>query len=234
MKTTEQALKQQAADTERDRAVALQTTTTPAAINTGLEYLARDASSATVLRFSKDGQFVCPTDGDRVLPEGTELACHWDQARTGYQRFNGKGEPPDVRMDLVFGGKLPEREELGDVDASQWAVSDMTGKPEDPWRKVYLVPLESIETGEIFVFQTMSKTGRRSASNLLRQAARMAAKDPSNLPVIKLRMGGYDDRRFGWVKVPAFEFVGRAPKSNVAAAATSVSADLDDELPPGM
>jgi hypothetical protein len=231
MKTAEQALKQQAADAERDRAVALQTTTTPAAINAGLNHLAKHASSGTVLRFSKDGQFVCPTDGDRVLPEGTELACHWDQARTGYQRFNGKGEPPDVRIDLVFGGNPPERETLGDIDASQWAVSDMTGKPEDPWREVYLVPLESVETGEIFVFQTMSKTGLRAASNLLRQATRMAAKAPDQLPVIKLRAGGYDDRRFGWVKVPAFEFVGRAPKSNIAAAATSVAANLDDEIP---
>jgi hypothetical protein len=65
----------------------------------------------------------------------------------------------------------------------------------------------------------------------LLEEPRMAAKDPDQLPVIKLRAGGYDDRRFGWVKIPAFEFVGKAPKANVAAAATTVSADLNDALP---
>jgi hypothetical protein len=59
----------------------------------------------------------------------------------------------------------------------------------------------------------------------------MAAKDPDQLPVIKLRAGGYDDRRYGWVKTPAFEFVGKAPKTNATAAETSVSADMDDAIP---
>jgi hypothetical protein len=229
--TTEQKLKQQSDDTERDRVVALRVTTTPAAINTGLDYLAKHTSMGTVLRFSKDGAFILPTQGDTALAEGTELVCHWNQARAGYQRFNGKGEPPDVRIDLIFGGKPPERSELGDDDASQWPISDMTGRPEDPWREVQMLPLESVETGEVYIFQTMSKTGLRAVSNLLRQASRMAAKDPDQLPVIKLRAGGYDDRRYGWVKTPAFEFVGKAPKTNATAAETSVSADMDDAIP---
>jgi hypothetical protein len=166
--TTEQKLKQQSDDTERDRVVALRVTTTPAAINTGLDYLAKHTSMGTVLRFSKDGAFILPTQGDTALAEGTELVCHWNQARAGYQRFNGKGEPPDVRIDLIFGGKPPERSELGDDDASQWPISDMTGRPEDPWREVQMLPLESVETGEVYIFQTMSKTGLRAVSNLLR------------------------------------------------------------------
>jgi hypothetical protein len=107
----------------------------------------------------------------------------------------------------------------------------MTGRPEDPWQEVMMVPLEHIDSGEIYVFQTGSVTGLRAVSNLLRQASRLANKDPDNLPVIKLRAGGFDHRKFGWVKVPAFEFVGKAPKSNIAAAATTVSADLDDAIP---
>jgi hypothetical protein len=48
MKTTAQVLQQQNDDAERDRsAIALQTTATPAAINTGLGYLAKHASSGT-------------------------------------------------------------------------------------------------------------------------------------------------------------------------------------------
>jgi hypothetical protein len=202
--TTEQKLKQQNDDTERDRVVALRTTTTPAAINTGLDYLAKHTSMGTVLRFSKDGKFIQPTQGDAELSEGTELVCHWNQARAGYQRFNGTGKPPDVKIDLIFGGKPPERSELGDDDASQWPISDMTGRAEDPWREVQMVPLESIETGEVYIFQTMSVTGLRSVANLLRQSSRFASKNPDYLPVIKLRAGGFDHHKYGWVRTPAF------------------------------
>jgi hypothetical protein len=231
MQTTAQVLQQQNDDAERDRAVALRATTTPAAITTGLDYLAKHTSMGTVLRFNKDGQFVQPTQGDAILPEGTELVCHWNQARAGFQRFNGKGEPPDVRIDLVFGGKPPERSELGDDDASHWEISDMTGRPEDPWREVQMVPLENIETGEVFIFQTMSTTGLRSVANLLRQSSRFASKNPAHLPVVRLRAGGFGHRKYGWVRTPAFEFCGKAPKTNAAAAETSVSADMDDAIP---
>jgi hypothetical protein len=96
-----------------------------APVSGGVNYLAKHASSGTALRFSKDGKFIMPTNGDEELPEGTELACIWDQARGGHQRFRGKGERPDIKLGLVFGGKPPEREELGDTDPTQWPISDM-------------------------------------------------------------------------------------------------------------
>jgi len=74
-------------------------------------------------------------------------------------------------------------------------------------------------------------TGLRAVANLLRQASRFANKNPDYLPVIKLRAGGFDHFKYGWVKTPAFEFVGKAPKKDVAAAQTSVSADMDDAIP---
>jgi hypothetical protein len=230
VRTADDVLRQQRGDHNSGAIVPL-TTTTPAVINDGLSYLASDASGGTVLRFNKDGKFIKPTQGDEEVPEGTQLVCHWDQARGGFQRFLEKGERPDVRIDLVFGGKPPERDELDDNDPATWPVSQLTGKQEDPWRKIRIVPLENPETGEILLFSTTSKTGIRAVSNLLQQAARMMAKEPNQLPVIKLRCGGYDDRRFGWVRVPAFEFIGKAPKTNIAAADTSMGADLDDEIP---
>jgi hypothetical protein len=204
----------------------------PTTVSAGLDYLAKHASSGTILRYSKDGKFIQPTNGDAELPEGSELACHWDQARGGHQRFNGKGERPDVKVGLIFGGAPPPtRDELGDTDPSQWPISDLTGRPEDPWREVQMVPLENVETGEIYIFQTSSVTGLRAVSNLLRQASHLAAKDPDHIPVIKLRSGGFDHRKFGWVRVPAFEFVGKAPRTNIAAADTSLGGDLNDEIP---
>jgi hypothetical protein len=199
-------------------------------VNSGMNRLAKYGSSGTVLRFSKDGKFVMPTNGDEELPEGTELACIWEQAKAGYQRFNGKGERPDVRLSLVFGGKPLEREELGDTDPTQWPESDLTGRPEDPWREVLMVPLISTETGEVYIFSTMSITGLRAVSNLLTQSARMAAKEEGFYPVIALRAGGYEHRKFGWVRVPAFERRGKVPKSDITGALTSLSDDLNDEI----
>lgn len=202
-----------------------------ATINAGLDHLSKHASLGTPLRFLKDGGFGCPTEGDRKLAEGTELVAHPEEARGGFRRFNGPGAPPDTRIDRIFGGTPPHREDLDDLDEAQWPISDLTGRREDPWQEILMVPLEDPATGEIFIFQTSSITGMRAVSNLLRQAMRQVAKDPEHLPVIKLRVGGFQHRKFGWVKVPAFEFVGKAPKTNIAAADTSIAADLDDDLP---
>ena len=84
---------------------------------------------------------------------------------------------------------------------------------------------------EIYVFQTMSVTGLRAVANLLRQSSRIANKNPDHLPVIKLRAGGFNHHKYGWVRAPAFEFVGKAPKTNAAVAETSISADMDDAIP---
>jgi hypothetical protein len=210
---------------------AAKSTSALAPINSGMGYLAKHASSGTVLRFSKDGKFVKPTEGDEEVPEGTQLAVIWDQARGGYQRFRGKGERPELKIGLVFGGKPPERDELGDNDEAQWPISDMTGKPEDPWREILMVPLQSIEDGAVYVFSTMSITGLRAVSNLLTQSARLAAKEPDHYPVFALRCGGYEHKKFGWVRVPAFERVGKTPKADITAALTSLADDMNDQVP---
>jgi len=201
------------------------------AISAGMDYLAKHSSTGVPVRFNKDGKFILPTEGDKELAEGTQLAVVWNQGRGGFQRFGEKGERPEFRLSLIFGGKPPAREELGDTDPSRWPVSDFSGEQEDPWKEVMMVPLQSIEDGTVYVFSTMSVTGLRAVANLLHQSARMAAKDGDNYPVIKLRCGGYEHKKFGWVKVPAFERVGTAPKADVVSAVTSVAGDMDDEIP---
>jgi hypothetical protein len=203
----------------------------PLDISGGLDNLAEHTSAGQALRFNKEGKFIKPTAGDEEVPEGTELVCHFDLSRKGFQKFMGPGERPDVRIALVFGGTPPKRGELDDTDPELWPKSKLTGRPEDPWRQVLMVPLENPNTGELLVFSTMSRTGLRAVANLLSQSARAMTKEPDQLPVIKLRCGGYTDKRYGWIKVPAFEFVGKAPRTNIAVADTSVSTDLNDEVP---
>jgi hypothetical protein len=200
-------------------------------VSAGMNYLTKHASTGIPVRFNKEGKFILPTEGDKELPEGTQLAVIWDQARGGFQRFGEKGERPEFRVDLIFGGKPPERDDLPDNDPDEWPISDLTGEKEDPWREVQMVPLQSIDDGQVYIFSTMSVTGLRAVSNLLTQSARMAAKDGDCYPVIKLRCGGYEHKRFGWIKVPGFERVGKAAKSDITAAVTSLRGDMDDEIP---
>ena len=224
-----EALKQQRA--EQSVIVPLAKTSIAPQLDVGVSYLAKHASTGVPVRFNKEGKFILPTEGDKELPEGTQLAVIWDQARGGYQRFSAKGERPEYRVDLIWGGKPPERHELPDNDPGQWPISDFSGEQEDPWKEVQMVPLQSIDDGTVYVFSTTSVTGLRAVSNLLTQSARMASKDGDNYPVIKLRCGGYEHKKFGWVKVPGFERCGAAPKSDITAAVTSIAGDMDDEVP---
>src|SRR5262245_54504159 len=56
-------------------------------LNAGMSYLAKHATSGIPVRFSKDGKFIIPTEGDKELPEGSTFAVIWDQGRGGFQKF---------------------------------------------------------------------------------------------------------------------------------------------------
>jgi hypothetical protein len=61
----------------------------------------------------------------------------------------------------------------------------------------------------------------------------MQRTEPDAYPVIKLRISGFEhrDERIGWIKTPAFERVGKAPKADLTVVTTSVAADMSDEIP---
>jgi len=188
--------------------------------------------NGTYFKFGKDGKFVKASD-DEEIPEETELVVIYDQIQGGWVKFMGKGNPPERKQGPLFAGFVPPpREELGDTDQSKWEVG-LSGKPADPWQFQLLLPLQDIKTGELFIFQTTSRTGRRAADRLIQSCARMMTTEPDVYPVIKLRISGFDhrDERVGWVKVPAFERVGKALKANTTMADTSLAGDLNDEMP---
>ena len=76
-------------------------------------------------------------------------------------------------------------------------------------------------------------TGRRAVGNLLRHYDRMQRTHPDELPVVRLKVGGFQhrDERIGWVSTPVFAVVGRAPRDSAAKPDTSTRADMDDEIP---
>jgi hypothetical protein len=188
--------------------------------------------SGTFFKFAKDGKFRKAVD-DEEIPEGTQFVVIYDQIQGGWIKFMGKGTPPERKQGNLFEGFVPpDRETLGDLDQNEWEEG-LSGKPADPWQFQLLVPLQNVEMGELFVFNTSSITGRRAVDSLIAACGRMQQTEPDDYPVIKLRIGGFQHRddRIGWIKTPAFERCGKAPKANTTMADTSAAADLSDEIP---
>ena len=141
---------------------------------------------------------------------------------------------PTRMMGLLYSDDfvMPPRESLGDLDKTKWELG-LNGQPADPWgHHMYLV-LQDTATSELYTFDTASNTGRRAVGNLLRHYDRMQRTHPDELPVIRLRTGGFQhkDDRVGFVKTPVFVVCGRTPSDSAARPDKSTAAFLNDDVP---
>jgi hypothetical protein len=211
-------------------AVALPNDRTP--VEAYLDEVAPAAIVGRMIKFSKEGKFVTPDD-DEPITDDVDFIVLADQTLVGWIKFNGEGQPPDRRMGLLFDGfQMPDRSTLGDTDTAKWELG-LDGHPQDPWQHHQYLVLQRGDTGELFTFVTSSVTGRRAIGNLLRHYTRLQKTHPDMLPVVKLKVGGFNHRddRVGWLNVPVLAVVGRAPKDSTAKPNTSPAADLDDNVP---
>jgi hypothetical protein len=189
--------------------------------------------AGTFIKFDgKEGKFVKSQD-DTEIPEGSEYVVVYDQIQAGWVRFNGKGQAPERKQGAIFDGFVPApRDTLGDDDQSVWEIG-LNGQSQDPWQFQILLPLLSTADDELYVFQTTSITGRRACDAVIRICGKMQTREPDDYPVIKLRISGFEhkDPRVGWIKTPAFDRIGKAPKTNAALADTSREDDFSDSIP---
>ena len=241
VRTTAQALAQQKADAERERAakaaaakprddltaildVAKSTTVatgapTAVALPDGrtprevyLDEVAPAAIVGRLIKFTREGTFVT-ADDEAEIADTTDFTALCDQTLVGWLKFNDDA-PPDRVMGLLYDGFVPPRREaLGDLDQAKWPAG-LSGAPEDPWRHQMYLVLQG-DNSELFTFATSSMTGRRAVGNLLRHYDRMQKSHPDELPVVRLKTGGFQhrDERIGWVHTPVFAVVGRAPRA---------------------
>jgi hypothetical protein len=185
-----------------------------------------------MIKFGKEGSFITSDDGEEV-PEVAEFTALCDETLVGWVKFNGEGEPPDRVMGLLYDGfVMPPRESLGDLDETKWQEG-LDGQPADPWQHHQYLVLQDTKTLELFTFVTSSKTGRRAVGNLLRHFNRTRKSHPDELPVVRLRTGGFQHRddRIGFVNTPVFVVCGRQSRDSVAKPDTSVGTFINDELP---
>jgi hypothetical protein len=177
----------------------------------------------------KTGEFV-DLDGEAV-PAG-EYVGVYDMIRGGFIKFDGEGNPPKREQGYLFQGYVPPpRSDLGDADETKWE-NGLNGQPQDPWQFQLLLPLQHVESGKLFVFQTTSWSGRRAVDQLISACARMQKSEPEHYPVVRL---GSADRKGSEgrisYKAPTFARVGKALKSDTSVASTSLADDLNDTIP---
>lgn len=221
---------QQAVVPAAKQAIAVPDNRTP--VQAYLDDVSPAAVVGRMIKFSKEGKFVTPDD-DETVGDGVDFTVLADQTLIGWVKFNGEGQPPDRRMGLLFDGfVMPDRSTLGNDDVTKWEMG-LDGRPQDPWQHHQYLVLQRGDTGELFTFVTSSVTGRRAIGNLLRHFTRLQKTHPDMLPVVRLKVGGFNHRddRVGWVNTPVLAVVGRAPKDSAAVPDTSRTTDMDDAIP---
>jgi hypothetical protein len=188
------------------------------------------------MRFAKGGGFVF-ADSEEEVPEDAEFIVLADQTLAGFIHFSppdqdGDREPPKRVMSLLYDKSFtaPQREDLGDCDPSNWPEG-ISGVAEDPWKKTQSIVLQNTQTQEMSTFSTVSKTGNRAVSDLLKHYNRTLRMGGNDYPVVRLRSSSYTDKRFGKIAIPLFVVVGKASPNSTAKPDTSPSGDMNDKLP---
>jgi hypothetical protein len=239
-RTAKQVLADQNQQAERERAQQQLPATRQAALpatpdhrSARQRYLDEVAPSGIVGRLikfdGKEGKFIF-VDTEETISDAEDFVALADQTLAAYVKFQPDQSP------LRIGGllyaqdfTLPSRDQLGDTDPRKWEIG-LSGRPEDPWREELMVVLKRPPTMELLTFTTMSKTGRRAVGNLLKHYDRLQVAGPGSFPVVRLKPGGYQDSRYGWVHVPNFVVVGVSPGHTAAIPDTSLKAQLNDEI----
>jgi hypothetical protein len=150
------------------------------------------------------------------------------------------GKPAEYRV-RESGRRLPDREELGYDDESQWEAGP-SGEPQDPWRNTRLVYLVNPHTAEALTFSTSSWGGRGAVNDLGDQIARMRTVHQDAVPIVELRAAEMPTK-YGRKSKPVFKIVAwkAADTSDAVPAEKQITVqkaeeevrrrEMDDEIP---
>jgi len=187
----------------------------------------RALADSNFLKFVK-GTFVFGPDEDE-LSLGMELVPNMLEARAGWLKWHD-GEVVEEQMVHFSVGKYPFREDLGDLDQSEWEV-DEDGRALDPWSECYTVPFKDPASGQEFTFTTSSAGGRRAVSKLIQAWRYGQSRGESGLPVVAIGADSYRHKKYGNVDFPTFTIKRWADETDLIAgevAEDDPNDDLDD------
>jgi hypothetical protein len=112
------------------------------------------------------------------MPLGTEFLVHCAAWTKAWIKFV-ENKVADKKLYRVARGERPcGRNDLDEIQKA--------GTRSDPWSLQYLVPFESMESGEIFIFSTSSIFGRQAVSELCDAYGKRKLKGSDGQPVVKL------------------------------------------------
>jgi hypothetical protein len=154
----------------------------------------------TLLKFS-DWRWLKGKEGTEV-EKGTTLVALGTAA--AWVKW-ASGKPVEYRM-RQEGRRLSDREELGDLDETQWELGP-DGGLKDPWQNTRFVYLVDPVTAEAYTFSTSSWGGRQAVADLGEQKQRVRYGQPGAVPVVELDAVPMQTK-YGRKSKPFFKVIG--------------------------
>jgi hypothetical protein len=161
-----------------------------------------DIGFGRILTFVKGDYFLDKEE----MPLGSEFKVHTREWVQVWINFEARPIVSKIYR-VARGQKAPDRETLGDLDRSKWAMG-FNNQPKDPWVRQYLVPFESLETGEIVAFRASSFGGRRAVAELVSLCAFKSKRGEPSLPTVKLEKSSFQSKNYGKIQQPQFTIMG--------------------------
>jgi hypothetical protein len=122
--------------------------------------------------------------GDEPVELGTQFIAYCHDWRKGWAKFSADAKLDEKMGRVGEGFHPPERDELGDMDETDWGLDD-EGDPKDPWVFQHQLPIENVESGERYLFITSSVGGEIAIEILCTRWAREIKKGTHHgLPII--------------------------------------------------
>lgn len=169
--------------------------------------------TGTLIKFNK-GDWVNGDDED--LDENMELVGNMDQLMVGWIKWIDNRPTEQIMGPVAEGYQPPRRNELGDLDQTQWEIDDQ-GRARDPWQfSNYIVmkePGQPASEENLYTFATSSKGGLGAIGAVCREYGKEMRVRSDEYPIIQLGSDSYNHREYGRTKVPLLTIVGWEPKA---------------------
>jgi hypothetical protein len=191
------------------------------------------ASTATRIIEGREIRFVDGTwvlkaedeEEDTEIEHDTQLIGRCDLLSWCWTKWVAQ-RPVDRRFGTVATANAPARDELGDLDKTNWETDPRTGTPRDPWTFSMLLPLQ--DGAEKYVYTTQSNGGVKALGSLSNAFVSHAFDHGMEFPLIELRAGEYFNKKYNRnVSTPQLDIVRWVGANSIAAK----RGDMDDEIP---
>ena len=179
-----------------------------------------------ILKLTKNGAWVFGADNAPVTE--TRFVADVPGAEHGFTCFVDRKVVGEVMTPVAHGKKVTQND-LPDHGPY---------RDGDGWSPSASIRLQSLTTGEEFLFKTTSQGGRSAMGELVTKYGRRLAAGDGRIPVVELAVDRYEHTRYGTVYTPLFRIVGwqddadpeAAPVTPGDSVPTAGVVSLSDEL----